>query len=166
MIKWFALAGLMAVMFYIGMSVERHYKQRATLFKEFFEFLQYAAREIGFLKTDIVTLIERYTKNKAGEKRKESDLAGILKKVGEDISTDREIKVESALLKEPEKELVSSFFRDIMKSGFKEQEKVFARYSGESAERVKTAEKQKKEKGELTKKLCILAGVGLLIVLI
>jgi hypothetical protein len=160
MVRILAGAVLMIVMFYLGAGIEKYYKRRHEIYKDFYDFLQYASREIGFLKTDIISIIENFGNEKSG------NFIKILNSVKDCVQKGLDIKVETSYLNANEKLAVVSFFNSLSKSDFTEQEKLFNRYKLETGDKLKTAEKQKKEKGELYKKLFILGGVGLLIIVI
>ena len=150
----------MAVMAYLGFAIEKYYKNRHGLVSDFYEFLQYASREIQFLKTDILTLISNFNSGRAGAFSK------VLESVKESVQKGEEIKIDNPFLNASEKLMVSGFFLGISKSDYCEQEKVFKRYLSETESKLKQTEKQKKNNGELIKKLFILIGVGILIILI
>jgi len=160
LIKLIAGAMLMAVMFYIGIAIERFYKKRADCVVEFADFLSYASREISFLKTDILSVMGSFIKDGTTPFKK------MLAEVKTAFEKGTPLSFDNAYLTAGDKDLIKKFFNGIKKSDFQEQERLFKRTAAETNESVKVAIKQKKEKGELIKKLFILAGVGLMIVII
>ena len=151
----------MLVMFYLGAGIEKYYKKRHEIYKDFYDFLQYASREIGFLKTDILSIIKNFSAEKIG-----SPFTKMLAAVKENAQKGQELKIETSYLNAAEKLSITSFFASLTKSDFVEQEKLFNRYKQETSDKLKITEKQKKDKGELCKKLFILGGIGLLVIII
>lgn len=147
-------------MCYIGVSIDRHYKKRLDTVRDFSDFLAYASREISFLKTDILTVVSNYIKGRT------SPLSDALAKIKDSYEKGEKLTIENPYISAEDKEIIVRFFEGIKKSDYKEQEKLFQKTIVEAGERVRISEKQKKEKGELIKKLCILAGVGLMILIV
>ncbi|MDR3185633.1 MAG: stage III sporulation protein AB [Christensenellaceae bacterium] len=160
MIKWIAGAALMVITFHIGFHIERYYKKRADLYNDFLDFLRYTAREISHFKTNILTIIDDYTKCK------KSTFSELLGKVRDDMINASTINIDTLYLKSDEIKEITKFFYSIEKSDFSSQELLLKRYDAEINEKACLFLKQKKDKGELAKKLCILLGIGIMIVLI
>ena len=134
---------------YLGYGIERYYKIRLAIINEYVDFLRYASREIEFLKTNIIDLINKYP-----SKVKQFDL---------NISDESSINIDSKYLTKEVNQSISSFFDKLTTTDYNSRSNLL-NHSIEVAEQYRlVAEKEKIQKGELSRKLCILAGIGLLI---
>ena len=134
---------------YLGYGIERYYKIRLSIVEEYVQFLRYTESETTFLKTNIMDLIGKYSS-------KVNQFDALIK------SNSNEKTCSIYLSKELNDE-VTTFFNRLTTTDYNSISKLM-KHSIEVAEHhYKVAEKEKVQKGELGRKLCILAGVGLLI---
>lgn len=160
MIKLFAAAGLMAAISYIGIAADNFYKKRCQALYDFSDFLLFAEREISMLKTDIISIIDAFNAER------KTLIFKLLEGAKENCKSGLPVTADTPYFSGDERMIFSRFFASIVKSGYKEQSELFTRYKAAVNDKIKLACKQKKEKGELIKKLCILGGVGLMIVIV
>lgn len=154
------MGAIFVLSYIIGNKIDRHYKKRADYYNNLFEFVRHAEREITLLKSDIVTIMSDYIKGM------NSNQNIVFQDVLNSISNNDPIRINANYLNENEKREVESFFEGFAKIDSNNQEKFFKRHEDFAINRVELSRKQKKEKGELGKKLCILAGIVLIIVII
>jgi hypothetical protein len=139
--------------------MERHYIKRAAYFNMFLEFVRHAEREILFLKVDILTIINEYIKTMNNAPIE------VFNEARSCITKGEQVKISVAYLNENERCQTANFFNGISKLT-NDQNKYFRVHENELLEKIDLVNKQKKEKGELGKKLCILVGIVLVIVII
>jgi len=150
----------MAVSAYIGIGIDKFYKMRVDFLKCFLDFLDYAAREAGFLKTGILSIIALYCEAEA------TCLTNPLKQTAEQLQNGQKAAVNGAYLTSRDKRLYESFFAGLVNADYKSQQAHFGRCRAETEELLRDAEKNKKNKGELTRKLMALGGVALMVIVI
>ncbi|MDR0855471.1 MAG: hypothetical protein LBN25_03785 [Christensenellaceae bacterium] len=149
---------LMLIAFYGGYCVDKYYKGRVGLISDFKRFLLFAGREARYLKTDIFTVINGYESS--------SRLKGILQKIKDGAEKGEKIEITEPLLRKNEKEQMSEFFTRLFTADGATSEKVFKKSCEEFNDIETAAIAEKKNKGELWKKLLILFGVAVLILCI
>lgn len=160
MIRLAVGATLMAVVTYIGIGVDRFYKMRVEYLKGFADFLDYASKEAGFLKTDILRIISLYCETES------SCLTKYLKETAKQLQDGIKPNADCVYLTKKDKRIYESFFEALVSADYQTQAKVFARNIAETAEMIKEAEKNKKNKGELIRKLMALGGVALMVIVV
>jgi hypothetical protein len=151
---------LLCIAFYVGTQIEKRYKKRAIFYEEFLEFLRFAAREIRYLRTDMLSILSEFAKND------NKMIAMLLLEVNKQIIAGKSVQVKEPILDTNECLQIDSFFRDIAKCDAEDSMTLLTRYESEICDKSIIVNKQKKEKGELAKKLCILSGIALMIVVI
>lgn len=160
MIRLAAGAALMAASAYIGVGIDKFYKMRVEFLKSLLDFLDYAAREAGFLKTGILNIISLYCEAES------SALTHYLKQTAEQLQSGQKAVISCAYLTNRDKRLYESFFAGLAGADYKSQQAHFARCRAETETLIKDAEKNKKNKGELIRKLMALGGVALMVIVI
>lgn len=160
MIRLAVGATLMAVVTYIGIGIDRFYKMRVEYLREFADFLGYASREVGFLKTDILSIISLYCVSKP------SYLTKLLSNTAKQLKNGENPSLDCVYLSKSDRMLYENFFSNIVTADYRTQEKLFSHNIAEITELIKDAEKNKKNKGELIRKLMALGGVALMVIVI
>lgn len=160
MIRLAAGAALMVATAYIGAGIDKFYKMRVDFLKSFLDFVDYAAREASFLKTGIICIISLYCDAES------SSLTHSLKLTAQQMQNGQRPSVAAAYLTNRDKKLYESFFAGLVNADFKSQQAHFARCRAETEDLLKDAEKNKKNKGELIRKLMALGGVALMVIVI
>ncbi len=152
-----AAVGLL-ICVYIGLAVDNYYKSRLNTVRDYLAFVRYSERETEFLKTDMPALLSGF-ECKSEFKKMITEASGKLSEGGTaECASDR--------LKKEDLEKVNAFLKGLSETDYVSRAALF-RYSISIAENMeKVAEKEKKQKGELIKKLMFLLGVGLVILAI
>lgn len=139
---------------YLGYGIEKFYKTRLKILLDYKNFIQYAERETVFLKTSVDELIDKF---ESGTEE--------LKKILTCALGNGQEKDNKILNKECKREIVG-FINELSKSDFLSIKNVIATASSKCNEMVSVAEKDKVQKGELSRKLVILLGIGLIIIIL
>ncbi|NLO64266.1 MAG: hypothetical protein GX095_03370 [Clostridiales bacterium] len=160
MIRLAVGATLMAVAAYIGIGIDKFYKMRVDYLKDFADFLGYASREAGFLKTDILRIISLYCASRS------SNLTKYLQQTKQQLENGNAPTIDCVFLAKKDKKLYESFFEGLKSADYRTQEKLFLHSIAETSELIKEAEKNKKNKGELIRKLMALGGVALMVIVL
>lgn len=159
MIRLLIGGALLFALTYVGFGIERFYKERVKLFKEFEAFTEKAAREISFLRTDIVKLTENAAESG-------TVLGKLMGKIIADIKSGVNPVIDSVYLSKDEAAIITGFFAGLSRCDYAAGDALCGKTLGDVRECLKKSEKQKKERGELIKKLLILLGVGILILIV
>lgn len=159
MIRLIIGAIIMISMTYIGIGLDGYYKARLGLINEICEFIRHAKREVSLLKTDFLSILSGFScENKH------------LKKLVEDISTriknNDDLVVECVYLNDKSIASLTSFMKELMRADYTSQEQVFKKAMDEFEVHANCANRDKKNKGELMKKLLALFGVGVVLMLL
>ena len=150
-----ALAIIIVVLVgYLGYGIEKFYKTRLKILLDFKNFIKYAERETAFLKTNVDELVGKF-ENSTDE----------LKKILLCALEKEEIKVSKVLNEQCKKEIIS-FINELSKSDFISIKSVIANALSKCDDMLVIAEKDKIQKGELSRKLVILFGIGLIIIVL
>lgn len=151
---------LFAAMTYLGVGIDLYYRERLRLAEDYAVFIAHARLELKFLKTDLETLLNSYKGGKTKEFKKLLDKCAAL------LGTGEEATVESAYLSEPQKKAFAAFINSLAKADYTDLALLIGHAEEESAELLKGARAGKTNKGELYRKLLILAGVGIMIMVL
>lgn len=158
MIRFIAGALVMVAAAYIGTGIDRYYKSRARLLSDTLAYMENASREVAFMKTGVIGLTELNVENTALKK--------ILSTIGKTLASGGAPVAESVYLTKSEKRAFEDFFKGLTVSDYEGQKQVFAAFKTEFERAAKKADKEIREKGELSKKLFALAGLALLIIIV
>ncbi len=139
---------------YIGYCIEKYYKARLGIIREYESFIFFAERETEFLKTNVEELISKFefTYNE-------------LKKVISSTINGESIK-DCLHLNDKLKSEIATFISEITKCDYRSIKSVISNAKAICNDMIIVAEKDKIQKGELARKLAILAGIGLIIIII
>ncbi len=139
---------------YIGYGIEKFYKTRLNIIEEYKRFVAYSERETTFLKTNIHELIKNF----------EFTYQELIRIINSSLNNEQ-IK-DCIYITDNFKQAVNTFINEISKCDFYSIKSVFNKANQECDEIIIKAQKDKVQKGELARKLVILAGIGLIIVII
>ena len=155
--KTLILGLIFASISFMGYKVGDRYRQKEKFYYEFKTFLIYLKSEIGFFKKDIVQIVENYqTKNK--------NLCLLLNNFGEFLNGEKAKNLDILSLEENLN--LHKFFEGLGKSDCDSQ-KEYIEKNLEIFEIVLNDAKQKNQKqGNMLKKLSILVGILVCIILI
>jgi hypothetical protein len=154
MIKLSICVVLILLIAYLGYGIERYYSFKLKLAKEYNSFVSYVSRETTFLKSTVVDMIENYNFSS-------KELKNLL--LNEVNGTFNEIdKRISATLKDE----IKLFLKELCTCDFGRLKFVVNNALEKSEILVKDAENDRRQKGELARKVIILIGIGLIIILI
>lgn len=97
---------------YICLQISKYFKRRKNFYKEYFNFLQTLLSEISFLKTDLVSIINRQIEN-----NNSTDFTKTLKVFQDYISKDNnsQLAINSSILSKEENQELTNFFSSIGK---------------------------------------------------
>ncbi len=148
---------LLVLFSFIGIQVDAFYKERNNIIKEWAEFIQECNKQISYFKTDILSIMAHCEQKK---------ISKTVLKMQEQMSSGVGLEVDSVYLNDKEKAIITRYFNGIIGCDI-EANTALAECTALDMERqIAVAEKQKKERGELIKKLMMLLGVALLIMVL
>ncbi len=148
---------LLVVSTYIGIKIDSYYKERSNIIKEWLEFLQESNKQIKYFKTDIISIMARCEQQR---------IAKVVGEIKEQLTENTAIEVDSVYLNDKEKEIIIRYFKGVIGCDIAAQTTLAECTEQDMERQIGVAERQKKEKGELIKKLMILLGVALLIIVL
>ncbi len=154
MIKLILCIVLISLIAYVGYGIERFYRIRYLVAKEYNEFLTFVQRETCFLKTTILEMIEKYNFTS-------KELKQLLVSTIDNSFLEIDKKLDDKLVFE-----VKSFLKEFCTCDYSNVKSILLNANEKSKILLNSAENEKIQKGELGRKLTILVGIGLLIVLI
>ena len=140
---------------YIGIAVDGYYKARLNIVKHYLGFIRYSERETEFLKTDMPRLLAEYECD--GEFKK------MLAAANAEITAGREPHCETDKLKKGDLNEVNAFLKGLTECDYYSKNALFKYSLQVASEMENIAEKEKKQKGELIKKLMFLLGAGIVV---
>ena len=158
MLKIILVAVGLLICVYIGIAVDNYYKSRLNILRDYLGFVRYSERETEFLKTDMPALM--------GNFECKSEFKDMLARAISGVIEGREAALTSDRLKKSDLDAVNAFMKGLSECDYHSKGALFRYSLGIAEEMEKTAEKEKKQKGELIKKLMFLLGVGLVILAI
>lgn len=147
---------------YLGVAVKRVYRTRVEFYGDVLTFLSLAASEIGYLKTPILKLLERFTP-------KNRHTAEIFEKIVSALSDncrERILTIKSLYVKRVELNELSNYFMHAGKSELKEELNLIKALEEKVKSYHKQAIEDSKRLGDLYFKLLVLLGVTLLLIVI
>ena len=154
MIKLILCIVIISLIAYVGYGIERFYRIRYLVAKEYNEFLTFVQRETCFLKTTILEMIEKYNFTSI-------ELKQLLVSTVDNSFLEIDKKLDEKLVFE-----VKSFLKEFCTCDYSNVKSILLNANDKSKILLNSAENEKIQKGELGRKLTILVGIGLLIVLI
>ncbi len=160
MILKFILGSVIVLAFaYVGYQIEKYYKTRLAVAEDYLTFVEYAERETEFMKTGICDLMRKF------EARTDS-LKSALQECAEVIENTGNVLFECKTLSKQAVTDVQEFLDALARSDYETRRNVIKNAYAKAVVIKDTAVKEKTQKGELVRKLFILIGVGLLIIVI
>lgn len=138
---------------YLGYGLEKYYKTRLTILKDYRDFIIFTERETDFLKSNIEQIVEKYP-------YKSAYLQNLLTNI---------LKNEKCDCRYLNQELISSvtqFMSELSKVDYNSKNVALKNANDRAQQMISIAEKDKTQKGELGRKLIILLGIGLIILII
>lgn len=153
MIKIVLAIVIVVLLGYLGYGIERYYKTRLKILRDYKNFIAYVGRETEFFKSNIEELAQKFEYQ--------------TKQLNEIISsTVKGEKLDSIFLT---KELISrivNFITELSNSDYHSKNAVIKNAEELATQSINDAEKDKTQKGELGRKLIILLGIGLIVLII
>ncbi len=143
---------IIAVLFgYLGLGIEKYYKTRLKIIDDYLNFIKFAERQTEFLKTGIGDLINTFD-------YRTNELKKILENVVIDSKDEPVHYVQEKNLKE-----IRTFVVELGKSDYVNKNVVIKDALEVGKRLYNEAEKEQKQKGELIRKLIIVAGIALVL---
>ncbi len=139
---------------YIGLGIEKYYKNCLKIIDDYRNFIRFAERQTEFLKTGINDLISSYDYN-----------TDELKKILDNIVLN-ENNIGVKYLHATTVNEICSFITELGKSDFVTKNTVIKNALDRAEKLLLEAEKDKKQKGELSRKLIIIGGIALVLLIL
>ena len=152
MIKIAIAIVVVALLGYLGYGIERYYKRRLQVLEDYKSFISFVKRETEFLKSNLMELVKNYD-------YKTNELKEILYSIVD--KTDSKTNVGAQVIRE-----ISTFIGELSKADYYFKNEVVKNAEIIADGLLKQAEKEKSQKGELGRKLLILLGIGLIIIIL
>lgn len=137
-----------------GVSVGNAYKQKITILTDFLKFVRFCKADITYLRLNVGETITKFCEENKG--MFSNRLLGYT-----NVST---LKIER--ISDTDNRLISDFMNALSKLISSDAEEFFQFYLQKAGEMVESAEKEYRGKGSVAKKLCPLAGLTILILLL
>ena len=153
MIKLAIAIIVVALLGYLGYGIERYYKKRIRILDDYQNFIRFVKRETEFLKSDLIELVKRYDYN-TNELRE--TLNAILDKT--DV---KQTFLGTRVVKE-----INDFLGELAKADYYFKNQVIKNAEEIAENLLMQAKQDKSQKGELGRKLLILLGIGLIIIIL
>ena len=161
LLKVICILCLFGLIVYVGYGILSYYKKRKQFYQDLIDFINYLNTEIAFLKTDLISIIDKNC-NKYHNELNELLLLYLTNIKAGKQNFDANIKV---LSKEENLEL-NNFFNSLGKTNIEEQKVCIAHYKSRFCEQKQKSEEDVNKNGIVAFKLCIVVGIGVCIVLI
>lgn len=157
--KILILGSIFALITYTGFKFGNNYKEKENFYNDFVRFLINLKTQINFLKTDIIQILNNYKTNN-------KNLNKLLLDYKNSIVNDKEFKIELNILTEDEKVEILTFFNTFGKSDLYTQIDLLEKYNKFFEDKLEEKRKLNVKYGVMYKKLGILLGLLVCIVLI
>lgn len=155
--------GLLALIAcYIGVLVKRRYAKRVTFFKSACEFSSCLATELSLKKTPMPEIAAKFLQGRAGEFESCVECWINLAKSGGIYSFEN---ANVSILKTDEKKQLVSFFSMLGKTDLNDQLSHAGYYKNLFEQKQKTCIEENKKLGNMYFKLCVLAGIAIMLIL-
>ena len=153
MIKIVLAIVIVVLLGYIGYGIEKYYKTRLKILLDYKNFIAFVRRETDFFKSNVEELIEKYDYST-------EYLKALLTRVINNENYDRKFLSKEESIK------IQSFITELSKADYYFKNVVINNAEELVNQMINLAEKEKIQKGELGRKLIILLGIGLIILII
>ena len=153
MIKIVLAIVIVVLLGYIGYGIEKYYKTRLKILFDYKNFIDFVRRETDFFKSNVEELIEKYDYST-------EYLKALLTRVINNENYDRKFLSKEESIK------IQSFITELSKADYYFKNVVIKNAEELVNQMINLAEKEKIQKGELGRKLIILLGIGLIILII
>lgn len=155
--------GLLALIAcYIGILVKRRYNRRVEFFKSACEFATFISTELAMKKTPMPDISARFLQGRAGEFERSVENWSEIAKKGKCYEFEN---VNVSILKTDEKKQLVSFFSTLGKTDLKDQLAHVGYFKNVFEQKQKTCEEESKKLGNMYFKLCVLAGIAIMLIL-
>lgn len=166
MIKILLILTIVALIIFISCAFYTYYKRRKNYYQNICDFCFYICSQIGYLKTDLIQLIQQKTssyqkefnytlnafKNSLVSKKYQKEFENSLKTI--------------SILSQSEIEEIINFFNNLGKTNQSEQLSLIETYKQNFENRLKNANDEISKKGIVNLKLGILLAVTVFVILI
>lgn len=152
---------LFCLIVYVGYGIFCYYKKRQLFYDDLINFVNYLNTEISFLKTDLISIIDRSC-NKYHKELNDLLCSYLLNLRKNNNKFSANLKV----LSNEENQTLSNFFNSIGRTNIEEQKVCIAHYKSRFSEQKLISEEDKNKNGLTYFKLCIVVGLGVCIVFI
>ena len=160
-LKIICIIVLFCLIVYVGYGILSYYKKRQQFYEDLSNFINYLNTEISFLKTDLVSIIDKNCNSY------HSEMNDLLKFYLENIKAKKNnFEAKIKVLSKEENLDISNFFNSLGKTNLQEQQTCIAHYKCRFSEQKTKSEEDKNKNGLTYFKLCIVVGLGVCIVLI
>lgn len=153
MIKIVLAIVIVVLLGYIGYGIEKYYKTRLKILLDYKNFIAFVRRETDFFKSNVEELIEKYDYST-------EYLKALLTRVINNENYDRKFLSKEESIK------IQNFVTELSKADYYFKNVVIKNAEELVNQMINLAEKEKIQKGELGRKLIILLGIGLIILII
>lgn len=155
--KFLILGSIFSLVTYIGFKFGNRYKEKVDFYNDFSIFLLYLKSQISFLKVDLITIFNQY-------ECKNNHFKNLICNLSDDFNSYRNINVE--ILKEDENLQIRRFFEGLGKNDCLTEEDYIKRQIEIFNKKLNDAKDLNLKYGNMYKKLSILLGIFVCIVLI
>lgn len=167
MLKVIILCVLCSLIIFIAYKISIYYKQRQMLFENLCEFCNYVQTEIGFLKTDITAVADKFCNCSSKDFSKILELYITTLKKSQNFYDDFLDNLSKlSILKNSEKEKICSFFDGLGKSGQQEQIAQIENFKNDFMLELVNTKDDNKKYGAVSLKLGLLLSLAVFIVFI
>ena len=166
MIKVLILCGIMALTTFVGFETSKTYSKKVDLYSDLLDFCRSVKNEITFLKTDIMTIY--------GKNTYKSELNDIIKKITNLINNNKLVEANDIKgllnqysdLSDKDKELISGLFYNLGRLNYDQQIESLEYYIECFDDLVKKQIEKSNKMTPFCKKIGILIGLTICIMLI
>lgn len=138
---------------YLGYGIEKYYKIRLKILNDYKNFINYVSRETDFYKSNLIELIDKYEYNS----RHLKDLL---------VSIRDDTKIDNIFLNKSIISNINSFIRKLSIADYYFKNTIIKEANDIAEQMILIGNNDKTQKGELGRKIIILLGIGLIILII
>lgn len=163
MFKFIFATAVFLVFGYVGFTIYNHYKNKQEIIKSFNDFIEFSRSEIEYMRTDIIKLCKKFCSAFKVNKCFKQILDSFTEKLN--LNNNQEEK-KVFFLESKDLEVIKNFLNGSTKLVNGNNLGFFEYHKKKAQELFSKATEEVKTKGELYKKLSILVGIFLFILLI
>ncbi len=151
---------------YVGIQIEKRYKERAAFYEDFKSYLEFSENRISAFKSPVTEILKEYRNVEKKSKEFSRMISEVEHAFGAAGGREKISAITSKTLKKSDVKLFCDYFKNVGKTSLTDELNLLGAVKNVAAENLKTAKNETEKKGKMYFKLSIVLGLAAMLVVI